>query len=154
MFAGAHTALVTPFLEDGTIDANSFRDLIDFSLENGMTGVVPTGTTGESPTLSYEEHNLVIELAVKHTKGRGLVIAGTGSNSTSEAITMTQHNALNQINRCDGSILSTPIAQQLTVPHHGNQSTTQSFSTFIIIQLQLLRELAQVSWTLPLGKMR
>lgn len=91
MFAGAHTALVTPFLSDGSIDANAFRDLIDFSLGNGIKGIVPTGTTGESPTLSYEEHNLVIELAVKHTKGRGIVIAGTGSNSTREAISMTQH---------------------------------------------------------------
>ncbi|MDF1815760.1 MAG: 4-hydroxy-tetrahydrodipicolinate synthase [Verrucomicrobiales bacterium] len=91
MFAGAHTALATPFLDDGTIDAEKFRKLIDASLENGISGVVPTGTTGESPTLSHEEHNLVIELAVKHTKKRGLVIAGTGSNSTREAITMTQH---------------------------------------------------------------
>lgn len=91
MFAGAHTALATPFLDDGTIDAERFRDLIDASLSNGISGVVPTGTTGESPTLSHEEHNLVIELAVKHTKKRGLVIAGTGSNSTREAIAMTQH---------------------------------------------------------------
>jgi 4-hydroxy-tetrahydrodipicolinate synthase len=91
MFAGVYTALATPFLDDGTIDANKFRDLIDVSLQNGIKGVVPVGTTGESPTLSHEEHNLVIELAVKHTKKRGLVIAGTGSNSTREAITMTQH---------------------------------------------------------------
>ncbi len=91
MFAGSHTALATPFLEDGTIDANAFRDLIDDSFDNGITGIVPTGTTGESPTLTNEEHSLVIELAVKHTKGRGLVIAGTGSNSTREAIHMTQH---------------------------------------------------------------
>lgn len=91
MFEGAHTALATPFLEDGTIDAESFRDLIDASLDNGIRGVVPTGTTGESPTLSHEEHCRVIELAVKQTQGRGLVIAGTGSNSTREAIAMTQH---------------------------------------------------------------
>lgn len=91
MFEGAHTALATPFLEDGTIDAESFRDLIDASLDNGIRGVVPTGTTGESPTLSHEEHCRVIELAVKQTHGRGLVIAGTGSNSTREAIAMTQH---------------------------------------------------------------
>lgn len=91
MFEGAHTALATPFLEDGTIDAESFRNLIDASLDNGIRGVVPTGTTGESPTLSHEEHCRVIELAVKQTHGRGLVIAGTGSNSTREAIAMTQH---------------------------------------------------------------
>ena len=91
MFEGAHTALATPFLEDGTIDAESFRNLIDASLDNGIRGVVPVGTTGESPTLSHEEHCRVIELAVKQTHGRGLVIAGTGSNSTREAIAMTQH---------------------------------------------------------------
>ncbi len=91
MFQGVHTALATPFFEDGTIDAESFRKLIDTSIKNGITGVVPTGTTGESPTLSIEEHNLVIELAVKHTKKRALVMAGTGSNSTAEAIELTQH---------------------------------------------------------------
>ena len=91
MFAGVHTALATPFFEDGTIDANAFRDLIDRSFDHGVKGVVPCGTTGESPTLSYEEHSLVIELAAKQTHGRGLVIAGTGSNSTREAIEMTQH---------------------------------------------------------------
>ena len=108
-FAGAHTALVTPFCEDGTIDAEAFRNLIDYSLENGIKGVVPTGTTGESPTLSYEEHSLVIELAVKHTKGRGLVIAGTGSNSTREAIAMTQEA---QENGADGCLLVSPLLQQ------------------------------------------
>ncbi len=100
MFAGAHTALVTPFLEDGTIDANSFRDLIDASLGSGVKGVIPVGTTGESPTLSHEEHSLVIELAVKHTRGRGLVIAGTGSNSTREAIEMTQDAQENGADAC------------------------------------------------------
>lgn len=105
MFAGAHTALATPFLDDGTIDAERFRDLIDVSLENGISGVVPTGTTGESPTLSPEEHNLVIELAVKHTKKRGLVIAGTGSNSTCEAIAMTQHAEKIGV---DGALLVSP----------------------------------------------
>jgi 4-hydroxy-tetrahydrodipicolinate synthase len=91
MFQGVHTALATPFFEDGTIDSESFRNLIDTSIKNGITGVVPTGTTGESPTLTSEEHNLVIELAVKHTRKRALVMAGTGSNSTSEAIDLTQH---------------------------------------------------------------
>lgn len=89
MFQGAHTALVTPFSKGG-IDTNAFRALIDRQFDNGIVGVVPTGTTGESPTLSHEEHVRVIELAVEHTAGRGLVIAGTGSNSTDEAISLTQ----------------------------------------------------------------
>jgi 4-hydroxy-tetrahydrodipicolinate synthase len=90
MFEGAHTALVTPFSENGMIDTDSFRKLIDKQFDNGIKGIVPVGTTGESATLSTEEHHRVVELAVKHTAGRGLVIAGTGSNSTREAIALTQ----------------------------------------------------------------
>ena len=89
MFAGVHTALATPF-RNGQIDEAAFRRLIDYQFDNGITGVVPAGTTGESPTLSYEEHDRIIELAIEYTAGRGLVIAGTGSNSTAEAIHMTQ----------------------------------------------------------------
>ncbi len=89
MFAGIHTAIATPFTKQG-IDSNSFRSLIDRQFENGIMGVVPVGTTGEAPTLSHEEHSRVIELAVAHTAKRGLVIAGTGSNSTDEAISLTQ----------------------------------------------------------------
>lgn len=91
MFAGTHTALVTPFTGHGhSVDADAFCALIDRQFEAGISGVVPVGTTGESPTLSHEEHIRVIELAVQHTAKRGLVIAGTGSNSTDEAITLTQ----------------------------------------------------------------
>jgi len=91
MFAGVHTALVTPFTGHGhSIDTDAFCALIDRQFESGAAGVVPVGTTGESPTLSHEEHVRVIELAVQHTSKRGLVIAGTGSNSTDEAITLTQ----------------------------------------------------------------
>jgi 4-hydroxy-tetrahydrodipicolinate synthase len=90
MFEGAHTALVTPFNEKGMIDPDAFRALIDRQFDNGIKGIVPCGTTGESSTLSTEEHHLVIEMAVKQTKKRGLVIAGTGSNSTREAIDLTQ----------------------------------------------------------------
>ena len=89
MFKGVHTALVTPFAGHG-IDAHSFCALIDRQFEAGISGIVPVGTTGESPTLSHEEHVRVIELAVQHAAKRGLVIAGTGSNSTDEAITLTQ----------------------------------------------------------------
>ena len=90
MFEGAHTAIVTPFL-DGEIDEPALRNLIDFQFDNKISGIVPCGTTGESPTLSNEEHKRIIEIAVETAAGKGKVIAGTGSNSTKEAITMTQH---------------------------------------------------------------
>ena len=86
---GIYTALVTPF-KDGKLDEKAFRNLIEFQLKGGINGVVPCGTTGEAPTLSYEEHEKVIELAVKYAKGKVPVIAGTGSNSTQEAIELTE----------------------------------------------------------------
>lgn len=88
MFEGAHTALVTPF-RNNRFDEAAFAQLIEFQIENRISGIVPVGTTGESPTLSHEEHNRVIELAVQVAKGRCKVIAGTGSNSTDEAISLT-----------------------------------------------------------------
>ncbi len=89
MFAGTHTAIVTPF-RDGKIDDAALHKLIDFQFENGVSGIVPCGTTGESPTLDYEEHERVVRLAVEYARGRGIVMAGTGSNSTHEAIKMTR----------------------------------------------------------------
>jgi 4-hydroxy-tetrahydrodipicolinate synthase len=85
MFTGAMVALVTPF-QEGEIDFQTLDELIDFQLENGIDGIVPVGTTGESPTLSHEEHKLVIERVVKAVGGQVPVIAGAGSNSTAEAI--------------------------------------------------------------------
>ena len=85
---GIYTALVTPF-RNGNLDEKAFRNLIEFQLKGGINGVVPCGTTGEAPTLSYEEHEKVIELAVKYVNGKVPVIAGTGSNSTQEAIELT-----------------------------------------------------------------
>ena len=78
MFAGTHTAIITPFLND-KIDEEALRKLVDFQFANGVTGIVPCGTTGESPTLDYEEHERVIKLSVEFAKGRGVVMAGTGS---------------------------------------------------------------------------
>ena len=89
MFRGTYTALVTPFSND-RIDESSLGRLIEFQIENGITGIVPVGTTGESPTLDHAEHTRVIEFAVLEAKGRCKVIAGTGSNSTSEAVTLTR----------------------------------------------------------------
>ncbi len=105
MFEGVHTALVTPFQENGIIDTDSFRALIDKQFDNGVSGIVPVGTTGESPTLSMEEHHRVIEIAVKQANGRGPVIAGTGSNSTREAVDLTQ--AAEQAG-ADAALLVTP----------------------------------------------
>jgi 4-hydroxy-tetrahydrodipicolinate synthase len=89
MFAGIHTAIVTPFKND-QIDVEALQKIVDHQFDNGVQGIVPCGTTGESPTLDHAEHLEVIKLAVKFAKGRGVVMAGTGSNSTKEAIEMTQ----------------------------------------------------------------
>jgi 4-hydroxy-tetrahydrodipicolinate synthase len=91
MFTGAYTALVTPFTRNGTVDENRLRELVEMQIRAGVDGLVPCGTTGESPTLSHEEHSRVVELVVKFVAGRCKVIAGTGSNSTDEAISLTQH---------------------------------------------------------------
>jgi 4-hydroxy-tetrahydrodipicolinate synthase len=88
MFEGTFTALVTPFVQD-QLDEAAFARLIEVQLSAGVTGVVPVGTTGESPTLNNEEHHRVIALAVKTVAGRCKVIAGTGSNSTAEAVNLT-----------------------------------------------------------------
>ena len=91
-FAGSCTALVTPF-KNGGVDADSFCKLVDFQIDNGTAGLVPVGTTGESPTLSHEEHDLVVELCIKQAAGRVPVIAGAGSNSTAEAVRLAEHAA-------------------------------------------------------------
>jgi 4-hydroxy-tetrahydrodipicolinate synthase len=88
MFTGAMVALITPF-QDGDIDWQTLEELIDFQLESGIDAIVPVGTTGESPTLSHEEHKKVIERVVKAVGGKVPVIAGAGSNSTAEAIELT-----------------------------------------------------------------
>jgi 4-hydroxy-tetrahydrodipicolinate synthase len=89
MFTGTYTALVTPF-RDGVLDEAAFEKLVASQLKGGVDGIVPVGTTGESPTLDYDEHIRVVELAVKFAKGRIPVIAGTGANSTKEAILLTE----------------------------------------------------------------
>ncbi len=90
MFSGAFTAIVTPF-KGGQVDEKAFKGLIRFGLDGGISGFVPCGTTGESPTLSHEEHNRVVEMTVKEVAGQVKIIAGTGSNSTEEAISLTRH---------------------------------------------------------------
>jgi len=90
MFKGSMVALVTPF-KNGKIDEKALSALVEFHIKNGTTALVPCGTTGESATLNYEEHDKVIELTIECAKGRIPVIAGTGSNSTEEAIALTKH---------------------------------------------------------------
>ena len=90
MFKGSNVALVTPFKNDN-LDDETYIKLIHFHIKNGTNGLVPAGTTGESPTLSHDEHERVIELCVKESDGKLPVFAGTGSNSTEEAISLTKH---------------------------------------------------------------
>ena len=89
-FRGSFTALVTPF-KNGSVDEKSFRDLVDWQIAEGTKGLVPVGTTGESPTLSHEEHGRVVQWCVEQTRGRVPVVAGAGSNSTKEAIALATH---------------------------------------------------------------
>ncbi len=89
MFKGSIVAIVTPF-KDGKIDEDAYRELIEFQIENGTSGIVPCGTTGESATLSFEEHKRMIKITVEAVKGRVPVIAGAGANNTKEAIELTQ----------------------------------------------------------------
>ena len=90
MFKGSNVAIVTPF-KNNKLDEEAYLKLINFHLENGTNGLVPAGTTGESPTLSHDEHEKVIEICIKEANGKIPVIAGTGSNSTEEAVALTKH---------------------------------------------------------------
>ena len=89
-FRGSFTALVTPF-KNGGLDEKAFRDLVEWQITEGTNGLVPVGTTGESPTLSHDEHKRVVEWCVDQVKGRVPVVAGAGSNSTAEAVELSQH---------------------------------------------------------------
>lgn len=91
MFQGSLTALVTPFNEDGGLDGKAFRELVEWQIAEGTTGLVPVGTTGESPTLTHEEHKRVIEICVEAVAGRVPVLAGAGSNATAEAVDFCRH---------------------------------------------------------------
>jgi 4-hydroxy-tetrahydrodipicolinate synthase len=110
MFKGSNVALVTPFKGD-SLDEETYVKIINFHLENGTNGLVPAGTTGESPTLSHGEHEKVIELCIKEAKGKIPVIAGTGSNSTVEAISLTKHA---EKAGADGALIVTPYYNKPT----------------------------------------
>ena len=110
MFKGSNVALVTPF-KNNKLDVETYIKLIHFHIENGTNGLVPAGTTGESPTLSHQEHEKVIELCVNESKGKLPVFAGTGSNSTEEAISLTSH--AEKIG-ADGALIVTPYYNKPT----------------------------------------
>jgi len=91
VFKGSIVAIVTPFNQDGSIDFNSLEQLVEWHIESGTNGILPCGTTGESPTLSHEEHDLVVDSVIKFVDKRIPVLAGAGSNSTAEALRLTKH---------------------------------------------------------------
>ena len=110
MFKGSNVALITPFKDD-KLDDNTYIKLIHFHIKNGTNGLVPAGTTGESPTLTHQEHERVIELCVKESNGKIPVFAGTGSNSTEEAISLTLHA---EKKGADGALIVTPYYNKPT----------------------------------------
>jgi len=110
MFTGVLPAVVTPF-KNGEVDEESLRQLIEFQIENGVHGLVPCGTTGESATLSHEEHDRVVEITVDQVKGRVPVVAGTGSNNTVEAIRLTAHA---KTSGADGVLMISPYYNKPT----------------------------------------
>ncbi len=110
MFKGSNVALITPF-KDNNLDEENYIKLINFHLDNNTNGLVPAGTTGESPTLSHKEHEKVIELCIKEANGKIPVIAGTGSNSTAEAIALTKHA---EKAGADGALVVTPYYNKPT----------------------------------------
>ena len=110
MFTGSNVALITPFKNNG-LDEDAYIKLIHFHIDNGTNGLVPAGTTGESPTLSHDEHQRVIDLCIKESNGKIPVIAGTGSNSTKEAISLTTHAEKAGAN---GALIVTPYYNKPT----------------------------------------
>ncbi|HID57563.1 TPA: 4-hydroxy-tetrahydrodipicolinate synthase [Candidatus Poribacteria bacterium] len=110
MFEGSIVAIVTPF-KDGKVDEGKLKELVEFQISNGTHAIVPCGTTGESPTLSHEEHERVIDVVVEAVNGRVPVIAGTGSNSTAEALRLTKHA---KEAGADGALLITPYYNRPT----------------------------------------
>lgn len=111
MFKGSITALVTPFTQDGAVDEKAFADLVDWQIKEGIHGLVPVGTTGESPTLSHAEHHRVVQICIEVAAGRVPVIAGAGSNSTAEAISLTKHAAQDG---ADAALVVTPYYNKPT----------------------------------------
>jgi 4-hydroxy-tetrahydrodipicolinate synthase len=112
MFKGSLVAMITPFTENDKVDEKGIKELVEFHIiKNGTNGIVPCGTTGESPTLSHEEHKKVVELTIKAVAGRVPVIAGAGSNCTREALDLTSH--AKEVG-ADGVLIITPYYNKPT----------------------------------------
>ena len=131
MLKGSFTALITPF-KNGKIDEESFRSFIDFQIHEGIHGVVPVGTTGESPTLSHEEHKQAVEICIDQANKRIPVIAGTGSNNTEEAIDLTRHA---EKSGADAALIVTPYYNKPTqrgmYEHYKSISTNSNIPIII-----------------------
>ncbi|MCS7048557.1 MAG: 4-hydroxy-tetrahydrodipicolinate synthase [Verrucomicrobiae bacterium] len=137
MFSGVFTALVTPFTRSGAVDEARLRDLVESQIAAGVDGLVPCGTTGESPTLSHAEHNHVVELVVKFAAKRCRVIAGTGSNCTDEAIAMTRHA------RDVGADASLQVA-----PYYNKPTQAGLYAHFVAIA-DAIPELPMILYNIP-----
>lgn len=111
MFKGSLTALITPFTADGSVDEKAFQDFVQWQIDQGTDGLVPVGTTGESPTLSHDEHKRVVELCIEVAKGKVPVIAGSGSNSTHETIDLTRFA---QKSGADAALITMPYYNKPT----------------------------------------
>ncbi len=134
LFHSSYTALLTPF-KDNQIDIDAYRNLVDFQIENGTHGLVPVGTTGESPTLSHDEHKKLVEVCVEQANGRVPVIAGAGSNSTSEAIDFVEHACSAG---ADGLLVVTPYYNKPTqsgLLAHYNELIKNSSKPIIIYDI-------------------
>lgn len=111
MFKGSFVAMITPFTKNNKVDEKGIEELVEFHIKNGTNGIVPCGTTGESPTLSHEEHQRVVEVTIKAVAGRVPVIAGTGSNCTQETLDLTSHA---KEAGADGALIITPYYNKPT----------------------------------------
>ena len=134
LFHSSYTALLTPF-KDNQLDINAYRNLVDFQIENGTHGLVPVGTTGESPTLSHDEHKKLVEVCVEQANGRVPVIAGAGSNSTSEAVDFVKHACAAG---ADGLLVVTPYYNKPTqsgLLAHYNELIKNSSKPIIIYDI-------------------
>jgi 4-hydroxy-tetrahydrodipicolinate synthase len=136
MFEGALTAMVTPFDKEGKVDEEGLRENVRFQIKSGIHGLVPVGTTGECATLSYEEHNRVVEVVVDEAKGKVPVLAGTGSNSTWEAIMLTKH--AKEVG-ADGALL--------VVPYYNKPTQTGLYQHYKRIAEEI--DLPQVIYNIP-----
>ena len=134
LFHGSYTALLTPF-KDNKVDFDAYRKLIDFQIENGTNGLVPVGTTGESPTLSHDEHKKLVEVCIDQSNGRVPVIAGAGSNSTNEAVDFVKHACSAG---ADGLLVVTPYYNKPTqsgLMAHYNELIKNSSKPIIIYDI-------------------